>query len=257
MKIATFNVNGVNKRVENLLEWLDRARPDVVALQEIKCHDSEFPFRPLAASGYEAIVRGQGAHHGVALLARGSAPIETRRNLPGDADDAEARYLEAAINGMLFCCLYAPNGNPQPGPKFAYKLAWLQRLFDHAGALQAQGVPAVLLGDFNVVPTDFDIYSVRSAANNALIQPAPRQQYARLVEAGWTDSLRALFPADPMYTFWHYYRDAWRRNAGWRLDHILLTKPLADRLRTGGVDSDVRGRENPSDHAPAWIELTD
>jgi exodeoxyribonuclease III len=256
MKIATFNINGINKRLANLVQWLDESKPDVVALQEIKCRDREFPHRALEAAGYGAIARGQGPHHGVALLARGATPLETRRALPGDPTDNEARYIEAAVNGVLFCCIYLPNGNPQPGPKFDYKLAWFARLIQHASGLQAEQVPAVLLGDFNVVPTDFDIYSMRSWTRNALVQPEPRRLFARLLEIGWTDALRTLYPDDPMYTFWHYYRDAWKRNAGWRLDHFLLSTTLAPRLQRGGVDRDVRGRENASDHAPAWVEVS-
>lgn len=214
MKIATFNINGVTKRLANLLDWLDDAKPDVVALQEIKCRDAAFPARAIEAAGYGAIVRGQGPHHGVALLARGATPIETRRALPGDPSDAEARYIEAAIGGVLFGCLYLPNGNPRPGPTFDYKLTWFARLLQHAAELQAQGVPAVLLGDYNVVPTDFDIYNPRSWRNNALLQPEPRRLYALLNEAGWTDALRTLFPDDPAYTFRHDYRDAWAHPRG-------------------------------------------
>jgi exodeoxyribonuclease III len=255
MRIATFNVNGINKRLQNLEQWLTERRPDVVALQEIKCFDADFPFGALEAAGYGAIVRGQGPHHGVALLARDSVPIETRRELPGDTRDHEARYIEAAVAGILFCALYLPNGNPQPGPKFNYKLAWFERLIGHTTKLRIQNVPAIVLGDFNVVPTDFDIYSTRSWTKNALLQPAPRAAYARLVAGGWTDAIRTLYPNEPMYTFWHYFRDAWPRDAGWRLDHLLLSEHLAPRLMDGGVDREVRARPNASDHAPAWIEL--
>jgi exodeoxyribonuclease-3 len=257
VKIATFNINGVNKRITNLLEWLAVAQPDAVALQEIKCRDADFPFAALDAAGYGAVVRGQGSHHGVAILARGATPLETRRDLPGLVVPAEARYLEAAVNGVLVACLYAPNGNPQPGPKFDAKLAWLACLVQHAAALRAERVPALLAGDFNIVPTDFDIYGTRSNAGNALLQPEPRRLYALLLEHGWTDALRTMYPRDPMYTFWYYYRDAWKRNAGWRLDHLLLGAGLADRLTAAGVDHDVRGRDGASDHAPAWIELRD
>ena len=257
MKLATFNINGITKRLANLIEWLADAQPDVVALQEIKCRNAEFPHRALAAVGYQAIVHGQGPHHGVAILARNATPLETRRALPGDPVDKEARYLEAAIDGLLVCCLYLPNGNPQPGPKFDYKLAWFARLIQHAEELNAQHLPVVILGDFTVVPTDFDIYSPRSWTKNALLQPEPRRLYARLLEYGWTDALRTLFTEDPMFTFWQYYRDAWPRDAGWRLDHLLLNDVLAPRLVTAGGDRDVRGRPNASDHAPAWIELRD
>jgi len=257
VKIATFNINGVNRRLSNLLAWLADTAPDVVCLQEIKCSDRDFPRRALAAVGYEAIWRGQGPHHGVALLAKGVMPIESRRDLPGDARDSEARYIEAGVHGVLVCCLYAPNGNPQPGPKFDYKLAWFERLIDHARALQAARVPAVLVGDFNVVPTDADIYNVRSWKKNALLQPAARAAYARLLAAGWTDAIRSLHPSAPMYTFWDYVRAAWERDAGMRLDHALVSEGLAPRLRAAGVDRGVRAEAGASDHAPAWILLAD
>ncbi len=257
MRIATFNVNGISKRLANLERWLADTRPDVVGLQEIKCRDAEFPFAALDAAGYRAIVRGQGPHHGVALLTRGDVAIETRRDLPGDDRDREARYVEAAVGGILFCTLYLPNGNPQPGPKFDYKLAWFERLIAHAAALRMQKIPAIILGDFNVVPTDFDIYSTRSWVKNALLQPAPRAAYGQLIAGGWTDSIRALHPDEPMYTFWQYFGDAWQRDAGWRLDHLLLSEQLAPRLVRAGVDREIRGRPNASDHAPAWIELAE
>ena len=202
MKIATFNINGVNTRLANLLAWLEATAPDAVCLQEIKCTDAAFPHRALEAAGYGAVWRGQGRDHGVAILARGSTPIETRRELPGNPDDHEARYIEAAVNGILLGCLYLPNGNPQPGPKFAYKLAWFDRLIAHAGALHAAGVPAVLAGDYNVVPTDQDIYAMRSWLKNALVQPEPRAAYARLLRQGWTDTLADLHPDEVHYTFW-------------------------------------------------------
>jgi exodeoxyribonuclease-3 len=255
MKIATFNINGVNRRLPNLLAWLDASRPDVACLQEIKCRNAEFPQAALEAAGYASIWRGQGPHHGVAILARGVEPIETRRELPGDRIDSEARYLEAAVDGILIGCLYLPNGNPQPGPKFTYKLAWFERLIAYAAELQAASVPVVLAGDYNVVPTDADIYAMRSWLTNALVQPEPRAAYARLLEAGWTDALEALHPGEPVYTFWHYLRGAWGRNAGMRLDHLLLSRAVASRLKRAGVDREVRGAENASDHAPAWIEI--
>lgn len=255
MKIATFNINGVNGRLANLLEWLEQARPDVVALQEIKCFDAAFPARALEAAGYGSVWRGQGPHHGVAILARGQTPLETRRNLPGDASDHEARYLEAAVDGVLVACLYLPNGNPQPGPKFVYKLGWFERLIAHAGDLQAAGAPVVLAGDFNVVPTDSDIYSMRSWAKNALVQPEPRAMFAKLLSAGWTDSLAELDPSERHFTFWAYLRDAWARDAGLRIDHLLVSQALVHRLADAGVDREVRGRAGASDHAPAWIEI--
>ena len=255
MKIATFNINGINGRLDNLLAWLWEARPDVVCLQEIKCSDAAFPRRALSVAGYGALWSGQGPHHGVAMLARDVEPLETRRTLLGDAADREARYLEAAVNGVLIGCLYLPNGNPQPGPKFAYKLAWFERLIAHAGDLQRSGAPVVLAGDYNVVPTDSDIYGLRSWRENALVQPEPRAAFARLTAMGWTDALRALYPSKPLYTFWDYKRDAWSRDAGMRLDHFLVSPSLTPRVVAGGVDRDVRGRPNASDHAPAWLEF--
>ena len=257
MKIATFNVNGINARLDNVLHWLANARPDIVCLQEIKCTNAAFPRAALEAAGYGSLWSGQGPHHGVAILARGVDPIQTRRTLPGDPTDREARYLEAAVNGILIGCLYLPNGNPQPGPKFTYKLAWFERLCVHAAELQASGVPVILAGDYNVVPTDFDMYPSRSWLNNALVQPEPRAAFARLVGLGWTDAVRMLYPSQPMYTFWHYLRDAWLRDAGMRLDHLLLSQSIVHRLSGAGIDRDVRGFPNASDHAPAWIELHD
>ena len=256
MKLATFNINGINQRLPNLLAWLAETTPDVACLQEIKCTDAAFPADDLKKAGYSAIWRGQGPHHGVAILARGGALVETRRHLPGDAADHEARYLEAAVQGVLVACLYAPNGNPQPGPKFAYKLAWMERLQIHAASLVAAGVPCVLAGDFNVVPTDGDIYSIRSWGKNALVQPEPRAAYQRLVDQGWIDGLAELYPHEPIYTFWAYLRDAWRRDAGLRIDHLLVSPNIVHGLLDGGVDRSVRGQAGASDHAPAWIELS-
>jgi exodeoxyribonuclease-3 len=255
LKIATFNINGINRRLHNLQDWLDVAKPDVVCLQEIKCHTAVFPFRALAALDYHAICHGQGPHHGVAIICRGVAPIETRRSVPNDPNDREARYIEAAVNGVLIGCIYLPNGNPQPGPKFDYKLAWFERLISHAAELQQLGIPAVLAGDYNVVPTDADIYAVRSWRKNALLQPEAREAYARLLAQGWTDSIRSLHPAQPMYTFWDYLRGAWDRGAGMRLDHLLVSQSLAARLTTADVDRAVRGADGASDHAPAWITI--
>ncbi len=257
MKVATFNINGINKRLNNLLAWLDARQPDVVCLQEIKCRNREFPHHALRDAGYHALAHGQGPHHGVAILTRGIEPIETRRELPGAPNDREARYLEAAVHGILIACLYLPNGNPQPGPKFDYKLAWFERLIAYAAELDAAKIPVLLVGDYNVVPTDADIYALRSWKNNALVQPAPRAAYARLLAQGWTDAIHTLHPDEPMYTFWDYMRDAWGRNAGMRLDHLLLSRSLAKRLTAAEVDRAVRGAENASDHAPAWIEFAD
>ncbi len=255
MKIATFNINGVNRRLGNLTAWLAEAEPDVVCLQEIKSTDAAFPHAALEAVGYSAICHGQGPHHGVAILTRGGAPIETRRGLPGDSDDREARYIEAACEGVLIGCLYLPNGNPRPGPKFAYKLAWFERLLAHGASLLASGVPAVLAGDYNVVPTDDDIYAMRSYRENALTQPEPRAAFRRLLAQGWTDVVGDLHPDAPAFTFWDYMRDAWGRDAGLRIDHLLVSSSLIDRLADAGIDRDVRGRPGASDHAPAWISL--
>ena len=255
MKIATFNINNVNRRLPNLVSWLGLARPDVVCLQELKAADEAFPAEALATAGYGAVWRGQRTWNGVAILARGATPVLTRTSLPGDKTDVQSRYIEAAVAGVVIGCLYLPNGNPRPGPKFAYKLDWFRRLQVHGRALLKTGAPVVLAGDFNAVPTDFDIYSMRSWKDDALVQPETRAAYARLVAQGWTDSLRTLFPERPMYTFWDYKRRRWDRDAGLRLDHLLLSPTLRDRLRAGGVDRDERGREGASDHAPAWIVL--
>ncbi len=255
MKIATFNINNVNKRLGNLLAWLDAAAPDVACLQELKAEDGAFPRAAIEAAGYGAVWHGQRTWNGVAILARGAEPVLTRAALPGDAADAQARYIEAAVSGVLVACLYAPNGNPQPGPKFDYKLAWLERLRVHAAGLLAAGVPAVLAGDYNIVPTPADMYVSKSHAKNALVQPQSRDAFQRLTAAGWTDSLRALHPDRPMYTFWDYLRDGWGRDAGWRLDHLLLSPSLAPRLRAAGVDREARAAPGASDHAPAWVSL--
>jgi exodeoxyribonuclease III len=257
MKIATFNVNNVNKRLANLLAWLRAARPDVVCLQELKSTDADFPIGALRRVGYEAVWRGQKTWNGVAILARGTEPVPTRSELPGDATDTESRYIEAAVNGILIGCLYAPNGNPQPGPKFDYKLAWLERLIRHARSLLKAGVPVVLAGDYNVVPTPLDIYQTHSYDNDALVQPESRAAFQRLVKQGWTDAIRALHPQDTIYTYWHYMRNRWPRDAGLRLDHLLLSVDLARRLVAAGVDRQMRGKANASDHAPAWAELRD
>ena len=255
MRIASFNINGVNKRLENLLTWLKETRPDVVCLQELKAEQSAFPARALRDAGYDAVWRGQRSWNGVAILARGAEPVPTRTALPGDSGDVQARYIEAAVRGVLVGCLYLPNGNPYPGPKFDIKLAWFERLIVHAAGLLAAGVPVVLAGDYNVVPTEFDIYSSKSWKRNALLQPASRAAFARLVAQGWTDALRHLHPDAPMFTFWDYFRDHFSRDAGMRLDHLLLSPSLAPRLSAAGVDREVRGAEGASDHAPAWVEI--
>lgn len=255
MKIATFNINDVNKRLPNLLAWLEESAPDVVCLQELKSADSAFPHAAIGAAGYGAVWRGQRTWNGVAILARGAEPVLTRRALPGDPADEQSRYIEAAVDGVLIASLYLPNGNPQPGPKFDYKLAWFERLIAHAAELIASGLPVVLAGDYNVVPTDADIYSTRSWAKNALLHPAARAAYARLVGQGWTDALRAGDSEPRDFTFWSYLRDGWPRDAGMRIDHLLVSPSLAPRLGDVGVDRAVRGRDNASDHAPAWIRL--
>jgi exodeoxyribonuclease-3 len=255
MKIATFNINNINKRLENLLFWLSETKPDVVCLQELKAEQGAFPVRSLHSLGYEAVWQGQRSWNGVAILARDHEPVLTRSSLPGDPDDGQARYIEAAVKGVLVASIYLPNGNPQPGPKFRHKLAWLERLISHGAELMAAGVPVVLAGDYNVVPTVHDIYPTRSLDDNALIQPESRQAFARLLAQGWTDALRRLHPEGPLWTFWDYKRDRWPADNGMRLDHFLLSPGVAERLIDCGVDRWARGQENASDHAPAWIEL--
>jgi exodeoxyribonuclease-3 len=253
MKLATFNINGVRSRLPQLLEWLAKESPDVVCLQELKGRD--FPSAELRAVGYRGIHHAERAWNGVAILAKDADPIETRRALPGAPDDEQCRYLEAAVSGVLVACLYLPNGNPQPGPKFTYKLAWFERLIAHARALHDSGHPVALIGDFNVVPTDFDIYNTRSWAKDALLQPQSRECFARLLAQGWQDVLRTRFPDERIYTFWDYLRQAWQRNAGLRLDHILVSPSLAPRITGAGVDTWVRGMPHASDHAPVWITV--
>ena len=255
MKIATWNVNDVVKRLPLLLEWLAEAKPDVVALQETKALDAEFPRAPLEAAGYGVLISGQRPWNGVALLARGAEPVEIRRALPGDAADTQRRYLEAACAGVIVTSIYLPNGNPQPGPKFAYKMAWFERLIAHADVLMKSGHPVVLAGDFNVVPTDDDIYSPATWLDNALLQPEPRAAFERLLAQGWVDAIRTRHPTERIYTFWDYRRNRWGRDAGLRIDHLLLSPAMAKRLREAGVDRAVRGREGASDHAPAWASF--
>lgn len=257
MLIATYNVNGVNGRLPALLTWLEGARPDIACLQELRTPDESFPIDAIRAAGYQAIWHGQKSWNGVAILARGAQPIETRRGLPGDPADSHSRYIEAAINGLVIGCLYLPNGNPAPGPKFEYKLRWFERLTDHAASLLATGAPVVLAGDYNVMPTDLDVYAPERWIDDALFRPEVRDAYRRLAEQGWTDALRTLHPDERIYTFWKYFRNAFARNAGLRIDHLLLSPSIADRLVAAGVDREVRGRERTSDHAPVWIELAD
>lgn len=255
MKIATFNINNVNRRLENLLGWLEAARPDVVCLQELKAADNQFPRSAIASAGYGAVWRGQRTWNGVAILARGADPVLTRDALPGDPADGQARYIEAAVEGILIASLYAPNGNPQPGPKFDYKLAWSERLIAHAAELFATGLPVVLAGDYNIVPEPRDIYPTKSYDKNALVQPESRAVFERLLDQGWVDAIRKIHPDETVYTFWDYMRNRWPRNAGLRLDHLLLSRKVARRLRDAGVDREVRGVDGASDHAPVWVEL--
>jgi exodeoxyribonuclease III len=257
MKIATFNINGVGGRLPRLLEWLEKESPDVVCLQELKAPDEGFPILAIRQAGYEAVWHGQRSWNGVAILAKGGSPVERRRGLPGDPDDLHSRYIEARVNGLVVGCLYLPNGNPQPGPKFTYKLAWFERLIEHAQALYDSGEPVVLAGDYNVVPTDFDIYSPKSWKKDALLQPESREAYRRLLAQGWIDALRSVHPDEPIYTFWDYFRNHWERNAGLRIDHLLLNAQAAPRLIDANVDRWVRGQPRPSDHAPVWVELLD
>ncbi|QAY75385.1 exodeoxyribonuclease III [Sphingosinicella sp. BN140058] len=255
MRIATFNVNGVNGRLPLLLEWLEETRPDVACLQELKAPDDKFPAAAIEKAGYGVIWHGQPRWNGVAMLARGCEPVETRRGLPDDPDPAQSRYLEAAVSGVLIGCLYLPNGNPQPGPKFDYKLAWMDRFHAHAQTLIGLDCPVVLAGDYNVIPTDADVYKPERWRDDALMQPESREAFFRLLDQGWTDSLRHLHPDETIYTFWDYWRNAWARNAGLRIDHLLLNPRAAPLLQAAGVDRETRAKEGASDHAPTWIEL--
>jgi exodeoxyribonuclease-3 len=309
VKVATYNINNINKRLDNLLAWLAKAEPDVVSLQELKAEQGAFPVKALRSLGYEAVWLGERSWNGVAILARNQVPVLTRTSLPsgsvlnsdgvlarrwrhpersrssggakdlplrqcvpreiprpagkdagsrddaGNQEDRQARYIEAAVQGVLIASIYLPNGNPQPGPKFNYKLAWFERLIAHAAELMASGAPVVLAGDYNVVPTPQDIYPTRSLDHNALIQPESRQAFARLLAQGWTDAMRKLHPDGPLWTFWDYKFERWQKDKGMRLDHFLLSPNLSDRLVDGGVDRWARGQENASDHAPTWIVL--
>lgn len=257
MKIATYNVNGVNGRLVVLLRWLKEAKPDIVCLQELKAPQEKFPEKAIKDLGYDAIWHGQKSWNGVAILSRIGQPEEVRKSLPGDADDTHSRYIEAMVNGVLIGCLYLPNGNPAPGPKFDYKLKWFDRLIAHAEQLISFKKPVVLVGDFNVMPTDLDVYKPERWVDDALFRPETRAAYKKLVNQGWTDAIRTLYPDEKIYTFWDYFRNAYGRNAGLRIDHFLLNKKLKKQLVAGGVDKHVRGWEKTSDHAPVWIELED
>lgn len=257
MKIATYNVNGVNGRLPVLLRWLDETAPDVVCLQELKAPQEKFPEQAILDAGYKAIWHGQKSWNGVAILSRTELPREIRRVLPGDSEDLHSRYIECEIGGLTIGGLYLPNGNPAPGPKFDYKLSWFERLIIHAEGLLATGTPVLLTGDFNVMPTELDVYKPESWVDDALFRPETRAAFARLTAQGWTDALRTLYPGEKIYTFWDYFRNAFARNAGLRIDHFLLSPQLAERLVAAGVDKQVRGWEKTSDHAPVWIELKD
>jgi len=257
LKIATFNVNGINGRLPVLLRWLEERAPDIVCLQELKAPQERFPEAALLDAGYCSIWHGEKSWNGVAILAHGTVPVERRRGLPGDPDDTHSRYIEATVDGVIVGCLYMPNGNPAPGPKFDYKLRWFDRLTKHAKKLLNGTEPVVLAGDYNVMPTDLDVYKPERWLDDALFRPEVRSAYVKLIKQGWTDSLRALHPDERIYTFWDYFRNAYGRDAGLRIDHLLLNAPLAARLKTAKVDRDARGWAKASDHAPVWIELAD
>jgi exodeoxyribonuclease-3 len=255
VRIASFNINGIKARLPRLLEWLEETRPAVACLQEIKTQDEGFPADEFAKIGYQAVWHGQKSFNGVAILADGVAPVEVQRGLPGDDGDEQARYLEAEVNGVRVCNLYLPNGNPQPGPKFDYKLAWMERLRARCRQHLADEIPAVVLGDFNVIPEDRDVWAVKAMADDALMQPESRNAYSRLLGDGWTDAIATLNPRGGVWTFWDYQAGAWQRDHGFRIDHLLLSPDCADRLIAAGVDKAHRGREKASDHAPVWVEL--
>jgi exodeoxyribonuclease-3 len=255
LRIASYNINGINSRLHVLTRWLEKFGPDIVGLQELKCTDEAFPEEAIGALGYQAIWHGQRSWNGVALLSRVGAPVETRRALPDDPNLEQSRYIEAAVSGLLIGNLYLPNGNPWPGPKFDYKLAWMDRLFAHAQALLDSKLPALLIGDFNVIPTDIDVYKPERWAKDALYSQQAREKFRDLVDQGWTDALRKLYPDERIYTFWHYWRNSFQRDAGIRIDHALLSPSLKKALKGGGVDRGPRGWEKTSDHAPMWIEL--
>ena len=257
MRIASFNINGIRARRERLLEWLQETRPSVACLQEIKCQDADFPAADFEAIGYRAAWHGQKGFNGVAVLADNEDPLEVVHGLPGDPEDEQARFIEADIRGVRVVNLYLPNGNPQPGPKFDYKLAWMERLRARLAELLARERPTVVVGDFNVIPYDRDVWSPQAMANDALMQPESRAAYARILNDGWTDALAALNPRGGVWTYWDYQAGAWQRDHGFRIDHLLLSPEAADRLVKAGVDKEYRGREKASDHAPVWVELAD
>jgi len=257
MRIATYNINGVNGHLPVLLRWLNETAPDVACLQELKAPQEKFPEQAIRDAGYDAIWHGQKSWNGVAILSRLGKPQEICRALPGDPEDLHSRYIEALVNGIQIGCLYLPNGNPAPGPKFDYKLSWFERLQAHAAQLLASKQPVVLTGDYNVMPTELDVYKPESWVDDALFRPETRAAFKKLVDQGWTDAIRTLYPEEKIYTFWDYFRNAYGRNAGLRIDHFLLSPDVSKRLKSAGVDKDVRGWEKSSDHAPVWIELKD
>jgi exodeoxyribonuclease-3 len=257
MKIATYNVNSINARLPVLLRWLEETAPDVVCLQELKAPQEKFPEKAIQDAGYSAIWHGQLSWNGVAILTRNHGIQEIRRVLPGDPEDSHSRYIEAIVNGITIGCLYLPNGNPAPGPKFDYKLSWFERFKLHAAELLASGQPAVLTGDYNAIPTELDAYKAERWVNDALFRPETRAAFKTLVEQGWTDAIRKLYPDQRIYTYWDFFRDAYNRDAGLRIDHFLLSPDLSGRLTAGGVNRNVRGWEKTSDHAPVWIELAE
>ncbi|MEO6316449.1 MAG: exodeoxyribonuclease III [Chitinophagaceae bacterium] len=255
LKIATYNVNGVNGRLPVLLRWLREAKPDIVCLQELKAPQEKFPEQAIIDAGYSATWHGQQRWNGVAILSRKLPIKEVRRELPGDPEDLQSRYLEAIIGDMVIACIYLPNGNPAPGPKFDYKLDWFKRLNAHAKKLLAHDVPVILIGDFNVMPTELDVYKPERWVNDALFRTEVRSAFKKLLALGWTDAIRTLYPGEKIYTFWDYFRNAYARDAGLRIDHFLLSKHFEKRLKGGGVDREVRGWEKTSDHAPVWIKI--
>jgi exodeoxyribonuclease-3 len=257
LKIASFNVNGITARLPSLLRWLAETKPDIVCLQELKIPHDKFPEAAIREAGYGVIWHGQKSFNGVAILMRCADPVEVRRVLPGDPDDLHSRYIEAQALGVLVGCLYLPNGNPAPGPKFDYKLRWLDRFEKHAEALIASNSEVILAGDFNIIPTDLDVFAPERWVDDALFRPESRDAFARLLAGGWTDALRRTHPEERIYTFWDYFRDHYGRDRGLRIDHLLLSPSLVPRLVAAGVDREVRGWQKASDHAPTWVKIAD
>jgi len=255
MKIVTYNINGIGARLPNLIRWLNETQPDVVGLQELKAPQEKFPEAAIREAGYGVIWHGQKSWNGVAILTRGFEPVEVRRVLPGDPEDLHSRYIEADVKGVRIGCLYLPNGNPAPGPKFDYKLRWMERLIVHGAELFGQPAPVVLMGDYNVIPTPNDVYKPERWTEDALFRVETREAFGRLMQQGWTDALRTKHPGETIYTYWDFFREAFHRNAGLRIDHLLLNEAATERLVASEVDREVRGWEKPSDHAPTWIEL--